>query len=242
MCGATSAQKNQQASTQAAYNTATQNAASIFSNSQNTFSDLMSSFAPTVAAGPSQNGFSGQTLSNLNSSAITQTGQEAKNAKVALGNADAATSPTADLPSGGSIGGNLSIAENAGNQTASELSNIQQADEAQGNANYNNAVKGLAGATGVFDPANSATGAATNAGNTANTATNNVAQSAASPWQLAAGAVGSIAGAALNPAGAIGGSVNSGLSSLGGAVSGGLKSLFGGGGNTNAGPYGANSD
>ncbi len=214
MCGATSAQKGLQSSTTSAYQTATANAQSVFGASSTAFKDLMSTFAPTVQAGPSQNGFSGQTLSNLNSSAITQAGVEAKNEKAAVGNAEAATSPTSNLPSGGQIGSDLSIAENAGNTTASNLSKIQLADEQQGNENYNNAVKGLESAPGVYSPATGATEASTSAGNTAGNATNAVAQAGQSGWQLAAGALGGIAGAALNPAGAIGGAVNKGLNNL----------------------------
>lgn len=214
MCGATSAQKQQQSATMSAYQTAVTNAQSVFGSSSTVFKDLMSTFAPTVAAGPSQNGFSGQTLSNLNSEAITQTGQEAKNEKAAVGNQLAATSPTSNLPSGGQVGSALSIAENAGNQTSNELSQIQLANEQQGNANYKTAVAGLEGASGVFSPATGATEAATSAGNTAGNATNSVAQSNQSGWQLAAGALGGIAGAALNPAGAIGGAVNSGITKV----------------------------
>ena len=197
MCGATSAQKQQQTSTASAYQTAVGNAQSVFGSSSTVFNDLMNTFAPTVAAGPSQNGFSGQTLSNLNSNAITQTGQEAKNEKAAVGNAEAATSPTSSLPSGGQIGSDLSLAENAGNQTASELSQIQLADEQQGNANYKTAVAGLESAPGVFSPATGATEAATSAGNTAGNATQAVAAANQSGWQLAAGALGGLAGATL---------------------------------------------
>lgn len=218
MCGATSAQKAQQTTTASAYNTAVSNAQSVFGASSTAFKDLMSTFAPTVAAGPSQNGFSGQTLSNLNSSAITQVGQEAKNEKAALGNSEAATGGgTSDLPSGGTIGANLSLAENAGNQTASELSGIQQADVAQGNANYKTAVAGLEGAPGVFNAASSATGAATGSGDLAGTAANSVAQANQSGWQLAAGALGGVAGAAL-----------------GGGGTGALINAFSGGNSTNA--------
>lgn len=221
MCGATSAQKQQQTSTMSAYQTAVSNAQSVFGNSSTVFKDLMGTFAPTVAAGPSQNGFSGQTLSNLNSQAITQTGQEAKNEKAAVGNAEAATAPTANLPSGGQIGSDLSIAENAGNQTASELSQIGLANEQQGNANYKTAVAGEEAAPGVFSPATGATEAATAAGNTAGNSINSVAQSNQSGWQLAAGALGGVAGAALG---------GGGTGSIIKAFSGGSSTNNGGGG------------
>ena len=231
MCGATSAQNAQQSSTASAYNTAVSNAQSVFGSSNKVFSDLMSTFAPTVAAGPSQNGFSSQTVSNMNSSAITQTGQEAQNEKAAVGNAEAATSPTSNLPSGGQIGSDLSIAENAGNQTASELSQIQLANEQQGNANYKTAVAGLEAAPGVFSPSTGATEAATSAGNTSGNAANAVAQANQSPWQLAAGALGGIAGAAT------GGIIkNLGMGSSTNGSSGPSTA------NSASGPYGPNSD
>jgi hypothetical protein len=200
-CGATGAENTQATDTTNAYNTAQQQAASIFGASNTAFQELSKSYTPIVAAGPGQQGFSQQELSNLNSSAITQTGVEAKNEKEALGNSEATAAGTGGSgpvgPGGATIGANLGLAENAGNQTASELSQIQQADYAQGATNYQNAVSGLSNATSVFNPATSATSAATGAGESASTAINNVAQSAASPWQMAAGAIGSVAGAAL---------------------------------------------
>jgi hypothetical protein len=200
MCGATAGQNQQAASTTAAYNAATTQAANIFGESSTAFNDLMSSYKPTIAAGPSQQGFSQGELSNLNSQAITQNGVEAKNAKEAVGNAESAQvgagggSPVG--PGGATVGANLSIAENAANQTSSQLSQITEAGYEQGNKNYDVAVQGATAAPNMFNPASEATSAATGAGNTATTAVNNVATSAQSPWQIAAGALGSVAGAA----------------------------------------------
>lgn len=207
MCGATNAQNEQEQSTTQAYQTATNQAQQIFGASSTAFQDLMKSAQPVVAAGPSQLGFSQQELSNLNSSAITQTGIEAKNEKAALGNSEATAAGTGGSgpvgPGGATVGANLSLAENAGNQTASELSQIQQQDYAVGRQNYQNAVGTVAGAPGVFGAATSATGAATGAGTLATTATENVASAQQGPWQLAAGALGGIAGAALGNGGAL---------------------------------------
>lgn len=194
MCGATTAQKQIASSTSAAYNTAVQQASQIFGNAQGAFSTLMKSFAPVIAAGSGQYGFNAQENANLNSQTITNTGQQYKNAKQALGEAQATSNGVA--PGGANIAQNDSLAESAANQTSSELSGITQAGYAQGAANYNNAVSGALNATNVFNPANSATGAATGAGQSATTAINNVAQSAQSPWQLAAGVLGGVVGAA----------------------------------------------
>lgn len=204
MCGATNGQNQQETATTNAYNAATAQASQVFGASSTAYNDLVKSFAPTVAAGPSQTGFSAQELSTLNSSAITQVGQEAKNEKEAVGNAEAAQGGgTAVLPGGATVGANLSVAENAGNQTASELSQIQQQDYATGRQNYINAAQGLAGAPGVFNASTGATSAATGAGESATTATQNVAAAAQAPWQLAAGALGGVAGAALGNGGAL---------------------------------------
>jgi hypothetical protein len=206
-CGATNQQNEQEQATTQAYNTATAQAQQVFGDSSTAFSDLMKSYAPTVQAGPSQLGFSQQELSSLNSSAITQTGIEAKNEKAALGNSEATAAGTGGSgpvgPGGATIGANLGLAENAGNQTASELSQIQQQDYTVGRQNYQNAVQGLAGATSVFNAANGATSAATGAGESATTATQNVASAQQSGWQLAAGALGGIAGAALGNGGTL---------------------------------------
>jgi hypothetical protein len=197
MCGATGAQKNLQTSTTSAYDTALSQASSVFGDSSTAFNDLMSSYAPTIAAGPSQYGFSSQEDANLRSSAITSVGQSYKNEKQAVGEDIAATGGgTSTLPGGASVGANLSLAENAGNQTASELSQITQAGYAQGNKNYDTAVQGATQAPGVFGAADSATSAATGAGTSAANQTNQVAASAQSPWQLASSVLGDAAGAA----------------------------------------------
>ena len=197
MCGPTSAQNTQVSTAQSAYNTAISNAQSVFGAASTAFKSLMGTFAPTVAAGPSQNGFSSQTLSNLNSSAITQEGVEAKNEKAAVGNAEATQGGgVSQLPAGANTGADLSIAENAGNQTASDLSKIQLADVTQGNENYKTAVQGELAAPGVFGASTGATEGATGAGNASNTAVQNQASAAQSGWQLAAGALGGVAAAA----------------------------------------------
>ena len=230
-CGATNAQNEQEQATTQAFQTAGTQAQAIFGASSTAFNDLIKSYAPTVAAGPSQLGFSQQEKATLDSSAITQTGIEAKNEKAALGNTEATQAGSGGQgpvgPGGATVGADLSLTENAGNQTATELSQIQQQDYAVGRTNYQNAVQGLAGAPSVFNPATSATGAETGAGESATTATQNVASAQQSGWQLAAGALGGIAGAALGNGGA--------LTKL---VTGGNATQGGGGGTSNSGVMG----
>lgn len=197
LCGATSAQNNIQQQQSNFSKQLTQQASTVFGNSSSVFNDLVSSFNPIVAAGPSQNGFSAAEKSNLDSQAITDTGNQYKNAKAAAGDAASAVGGgnTGDVSGGSTTGTDLSVANAAASQTSSELGSINLADEQQGNQNYNNAVSGLENAPGVFNPATGASGAATSQqSSTANTA-NQIATQQNSWMQAAAGALGAVGGA-----------------------------------------------
>jgi hypothetical protein len=168
----------------------------VFGNSSSVFNDLMSTFAPTVAAGPSQQGFSAAENSNLQSQAITQTGQAYKNAKEATGEAESAQGGgnNSDVTGGAKIGTDLSVANSAAAQTSSELGQINEANYATGRQNYDTAVQGLAGAPNVFNAATGVDNAATNsASQEANTA-NQIATQNNSWIQGVTGALGGIAG------------------------------------------------
>jgi hypothetical protein len=193
MCGSTAGQT---ASAQAATALSTQmagQATAVFGASSAIFNSLNAAFSPIVAAGPSQQGFSAQEASNLNSEAITQTGTEYKNEKEALGNAQAAQGGgNTALPSGTTTAANEQLAANAGNQTASELSQITQANYAQGNANYKAAVAGEEALPDVYSTANSAGTTATGASQNTGVQENNVAQANNSWMTLVSGALGDV--------------------------------------------------
>ena len=194
-CGATPQQtaigKSQQ-------NFATQlqtQAGSVFGNASSVFNNLMATFQPTVAAGPNQQGFSPAELSNLNSEAITQTGQSYQNAKAAVGNQlSAEGGGNTALPSGSTVATNLGLAESGANQTANELAGITQENYAVGRQNYQNAVAGEAGLPNVFNSATGAANAATSAGTAAANTANQIAQEQNSWMQPVIGALGGIAG------------------------------------------------
>src|SRR5271155_4510019 len=225
LCGATSAQTTLQTQQMSAYQQMQSQASEEFGQANTVFQSLQNSFAPTVAAGPSQMGYSPAELSALNSAAITNTGTSYANAKAATGEALAGQSGgNTALPSGTTAGIDENLAASAANQTSSELNQIQQAGYAQGNANYNTAVQGLANSTGVFGTANSAGNVATGAGGAAGTTANQVAQANNSWVGAVTGALGSIGGAAM-----------SGLMSPTGAI-GSLTSGLGGGGSLNMAP------
>ena len=87
MCGATAGQNAAASQASALSTQMASQASTVFGASSQVYSNLQATYAPIVAAGPSQQGFSAQEASNLNSEAITQTGTEYKNEKEALGNA-----------------------------------------------------------------------------------------------------------------------------------------------------------
>lgn len=197
MCGATSAQSNIQAQQQQSYQTAINQAQSLFGNSSKVFNDLVNTYSPIVQAGPNQQGYSPTELSAMNSSAITNIGNQYKNEKQALGDQAAAQGGgTANLPGGAILGRQASLAENYGNQTAGTLNAITQANYNQGRQNWAQAAQGLAGSTGVFGQSTDALNAATGSGKAASDTANQIAQDANSPWQAVIGAAGAVAGQA----------------------------------------------
>lgn len=196
LCGATSGQKQVASSTTAFMGQAQQQASAVFGASSQVFNSLMKTFAPIVAAGPGQQGFSPTELANLRSQAITNTGQSYKNARQALGeNLAASGGGNTALPSGVAANEEMQLANAGAAQTASQLGQINEANYAQGRQNWATAVQGELAAPGVYGAATGATGAGTQAGEAATGAQNDVAQADNSIWQGVLGAVGSIGGA-----------------------------------------------
>lgn len=197
-CGATPGQQQLATEQTSSFNTLMQQAQTQFGNASGVFNDLVSSFSPIVAAGPNQQGFSPAEVSAMNSQAITSTGQAYRNEKAAVGNAESAFGGgnNSDTSGGATVGENLSLAENAGNQTASELNQIQQANYQTGRANYFQAASGLANAPSVFGTANQAGTVATNAGEAAEKSQNDVASQDNSWVGAVTGALGNVAGIA----------------------------------------------
>src|SRR5262249_29860416 len=126
-CGATSEQKSIQQQQSDLFSTLKQQSQLEFGNASKVFADLYDTFSPIVAAGPNQMGFSEPELANLNSSAITNTGIATRNALQAAKQASAAVGGgNLALPSGSDIGRNLSVVNAGANETAKELSDINQ--------------------------------------------------------------------------------------------------------------------
>jgi len=196
-CGAGSQQKQIGQAQQSFFNQLTQQATQVFGGASQVFQNLVNTFTPTIKAGPNQEGFSPAELSAMKSQAITNVGQGYKNVKAAVGNAQAAYGGgNVSLPTGVNEATDLGAAINAADTQSSLLNNITQADYAAGRENYNNAVKGLEGATSVFNPAATMAGQATGAGEAAASTANQIAQQNNGWMSAVSGVLGSVAGAA----------------------------------------------
>lgn len=211
MCGATSGQKAIGDQQNQLFSTLQNQLSTVFGNSSSVFNDLVKTYSPIFAAGPSQMGFSTQELASLKSQAISDTGDAYNHAKQAVGDRIASSGGGNEfLPAGAQIGPQVQLAQGAANQTAGELNQINQANWATGRQNWLASAQGLAGATNVFNPAVGFANASTNAGQAAANTQNQIAQENNSWVSGALGALGSIGGAA---AGAL-------IPSLGGSGSG----------------------
>jgi hypothetical protein len=196
LCGASAQQNQIQEKQSTAYDSMVQQAQQVFGNSSQVFNDLVNTFAPTVAAGPDQEGFSAAEKANLNSQAITSTGQAYKNAKQAVGEAQAAQGGgNTGLTSGANIGIDLGVANSAAEQTANELGQINEADYQTGRENYLNAAKGLEQSPDVFNAATTSANATTNSGTAAANTANQIASQNNSWVQAVTGALGAVGGA-----------------------------------------------
>ena len=195
MCGASSAQTTTANNMAANASTVSNEAQQVFGNASSVFKDLTNAYAPIVAAGPDQQGFSAGELAARNSAAITNVGTQYNNAKAAVGNAEAAVTGTGGgsaLPSGANIGLNTSIATGAAATEAGELNSIQQEDYAVGRQNFDQAAAGLTAAPNVFGASTNAANAGTTAGAAASTAENEVTSQNQSWMQAVSGALGDV--------------------------------------------------
>jgi hypothetical protein len=154
----------------------------------------------TLAAGPSQFGFSAAETTALNTKATSSIAQSYQNQRQAAGATAAASGGGgAVLPNGSQGQTQAELASQASQSTSNALLGIQEAGYKQGNTNYNNAVSGLENVASLENPsglANSANSASSSAYNMESE--NQKADAAASPWAQVGGLVGSLGGAAIS--------------------------------------------
>ena len=199
MCGASSEQKQIEQKQSALLDQMMNQSQGVFGDSSQVFKDLQSAFSPIVAAGPNQPGFSAPELSALKSSAKTNTGEVYRHESQAVREANAAVGGGNEyLPGGAEIGRNIEVANRGAARTADALNKIDVLNYETGHENYFQAAKGLAGAPEVFNPATSASNAATGAGTAAADTANQIAQQNNSWVSAVTGALGGIAGSAAS--------------------------------------------
>lgn len=196
MCGASDTQKELQSAQTAFYTQMTSQYNTIFGQDQSILGALTASFTPILNAGINQKGFSDAELNNLNSQAVTGTGQTYSAASAALSKQQAAQGGgTSFIPSGAKMQEQQQLATSAAQNEAGIESNILASDYATGRQNYLDAASGLGGVAGQLNPAGFA-GATTGAGSAAATTANEVNQADSSWMTLVGGALGA-AGSAL---------------------------------------------
>lgn len=196
MCGSTSSQDaNYQQQADFAKQMMTENS-TVFGQQQSILSGLNSGFQKIVAAGPSQTGFSADQKNNLDTQ-VTESvaGNNAKAAKALGENQAAMGGGDTFIPSGVKEQQSEQLAETALATDSSLHSQVLQADYAQGNTNYNDAVAGELGVASQLNPVGFS-GATTSANSSAGNEANAIAASANSPFTAVMGALGGIAGTA----------------------------------------------
>ena len=210
MCGPSSQENSLQSSSGAFSTQLMNNYSQLFNQQQGVLSGLNASLNPIVAAGPSQNGFSGATVNALDTQAINNAGAAATSAEQAARTFGAGQGggATSGLTSGITNQIQSSIAsQQAGNLATSE-NQISLADEAQGNANYFKALGAQENVAQMYNPnATASTGASENQASfgeasNINQQNNAMGQDFAGFLTAAAANAGSIAKAFQSPAAA----------------------------------------
>lgn len=230
-CGPSKAEKQLQASSHDFANLLQSNYTKLFGQQQGVMSAINKSISPTLAAGPSQNGFSPQENANLTTQAINSSAAAARATQQATANFGAGQG--AGGSSGLTSGITRQLQESAASQAEGNLVNqttqIGLANEAQGNANYRTALGASEALAQGYSP-NQAQGGAISE----NSASFDQAKTIQEQQQQEAQAIAGTA-MALGTAGVAGGASlaasPAGASQPGAFMSGFAGSLFGGGSN-----------
>jgi hypothetical protein len=107
------------------------------------FNQLRSSYAPLIAAGPGQQGFTSPVLAALNTQAINSSAVANRNAQQAVANFGAGRASDSGLKSGVQQQLEASVASNSANQLATAQNQITQANYTTGQQNYWRALGGI---------------------------------------------------------------------------------------------------
>jgi hypothetical protein len=205
MCGPSAAQTTiQQDQINLLQNISNQNS-TVFGESQGILNNLNKTFAPILAAGPNQPGFSQPELTSMNTQATEGTaGNYATAQKNLQENQDAEGGGNNFLPSGVNQTQRANLASAGAAEQSQQQQQIVQANYATGRQNFNNAAGVLGQTASTLNPtgtANAAVGAGSAAASTADT----IQQQSTSAWTSVLGALGGVASAAVGGMGRGGG-------------------------------------
>lgn len=202
MCGSNSQQTAAQAQEAAFSKQMMQENATVFGQQQNILSSLNAGFQKIIANGPSQEGFAPSELTNLQSTGTEDTARGETNAMRALGQGQAAEGGgNTFIPSGVKQEQQQEVASAGADSNTQTQEGIINADYAQGNVNYDNAVAGSQAVAADLNPIGYSE-ATTNSNQASASEANAIAQSANSPFTAVMGALGGLAGAAATAYGA----------------------------------------
>jgi hypothetical protein len=194
MCGSTTTQNTLQTEQMDAYKQAQDLTAKQYANQQAIFKPMADQFSAIFQLGPSQEGFSDQESNALKAQAVAGTAQNYKQASEAVGESLAAEGGGNELiTTGGAAQLKAEVAQSAAQQESQQLTQIKEADYAQGYRQWLNAGQGLEAIAAGENPLGYQAGATT-AGGAAGTTANEIAEQNNSWINAALGAAGAIGG------------------------------------------------
>lgn len=203
MCGGPSAAETNLSNEEAQfYQTQVQAYNTAYSNFSDIQSALNAQFAPILARGPGQTGYTPEELNTLKTQATEGTAAEFAKAQTAANQAIASRGGGQDvtnITSGGAGEVSGQLAATAAAEEANEALGITQSNYALGRQNYAQAISGEESLAAGWNP-NAYASSATSAGNAAGEEASRITQEQESVWGNVLGALGGAAGSALgNP-------------------------------------------
>ena len=207
MCGATGAQVQLEQKEADFYTNAIDMSKTTFAEQQALYQQLSSEYAPILAGGPNQMGYSQDELNTLNAQAVNGTAQNYNQAAKAVNESLAAEGGgNSPLTNGAQTQLKAETAASAASQESSEETQILESGYQQGYTEFTNATGALEAVAAGYNPTGFESGA-NSAGSAAGTTANQIAQENNSWVNAAIGAAGSLGSAVVNenPGGIFGG-------------------------------------
>lgn len=196
MCGPDQAQTQLEQNQAEFYGQLRQQDQTLFGEDQGILTQLQSVYAPVLAAGPNQYGFSDAEDTLLNSQATEGVAQNYRAASTALKEEQAAEGGgNSYLPSGSHESAQAELNASAARTMSGEQLQIKQAGFDQGYKQFAQATTALEGASSLMNPAGTAA-VANQAGSDENATSSAIASENSSWMAPLAGAVGAVGGAA----------------------------------------------